>query len=83
MSAGAKALRIVSPAPRILRGASGEEEARYDKPSEFTVPLCATHHQQLHTTTKEREWWQERNIDPLEIALRHGGKVVPLRRFLL
>jgi hypothetical protein len=35
---------------------------------EFTVPLCATHHQQLHTTTKEREWWQERNIDPLIVA---------------
>jgi hypothetical protein len=35
---------------------------------EFTVPLCATHHQQVHTTTKEREWWQERNIDPLIVA---------------
>jgi hypothetical protein len=35
---------------------------------EFTVPLCATHHQQVHTTTKEREWWQVRNIDPLIVA---------------
>jgi DNA recombination protein Rad52 len=35
---------------------------------EFTVPLCATHHQQLHNTTKEREWWQERKVDPLIIA---------------
>jgi hypothetical protein len=35
---------------------------------EFTVPLCATHHTQLHNTTKEREWWQERKIDPLMIA---------------
>jgi len=35
---------------------------------EFTVPLCATHHQQLHNTTKEREWWQERKIDPLIVA---------------
>ena len=34
----------------------------------FTVPLCATHHQQLHNTTKEREWWQARKIDPLMIA---------------
>jgi len=34
----------------------------------FTVPLCATHHQQLHNTTKEREWWQARKIDPLVIA---------------
>src|SRR5262249_50051316 len=35
---------------------------------EFTVPLCATHHTQLHNTTKELEWWQERKIDPLMIA---------------
>ena len=35
---------------------------------EFTVPLCATHHHQIHTTGKEREWWQQRNIDPLIIA---------------
>ena len=35
---------------------------------EFTVPLCAIHHHQIHTTGKEREWWQEHNIDPLKIA---------------
>ena len=35
---------------------------------EFTVPLCATHHHQIHATGREREWWQQRNIDPLIIA---------------
>jgi len=35
---------------------------------EFTVPLCATHHHHIHTTGKERQWWQERNIDPLKVA---------------
>ena len=35
---------------------------------EFTVPLCAIHHHNIHTTGKEREWWQERNIDPLKVA---------------
>jgi hypothetical protein len=35
---------------------------------EFVVPLCAIHHPQLHQTTKERKWWQERKIDPLMIA---------------
>jgi hypothetical protein len=35
---------------------------------EFTVPLCSTHHHQIHTTGKEREWWQEHNIDPLIVA---------------
>ena len=37
---------------------------------EFTVPLCAIHHHHIHTTGKEREWWQERNIDPLVVAGR-------------
>jgi len=35
---------------------------------EFTVPLCAIHHRHIHTTGKEREWWQERNINPLKVA---------------
>ena len=35
---------------------------------EFTVPLCAIHHHDIHTTGKEKEWWQERNIDPLKVA---------------
>jgi len=35
---------------------------------EFTVPLCAIHHHQIHTTGKEREWWQERKINPIDIA---------------
>ena len=35
---------------------------------EFTVPLCAIHHHNIHTTGKEREWWQEHDIDPLKVA---------------
>jgi DNA recombination protein Rad52 len=35
---------------------------------EFTVPLCAIHHQQNHSTGNERFWWQERKIDALKIA---------------
>ena len=35
---------------------------------EFTVPLCAIHHHNIHTTGKEREWWQERKIDPIIVA---------------
>jgi len=37
---------------------------------EFTVPLCAIHHQQNHATGNERLWWQEHQIDPLAVALR-------------
>jgi hypothetical protein len=35
---------------------------------EFTVPLCRTHHRQLHQIGDERVWWAERKIHPLEIA---------------
>jgi hypothetical protein len=37
---------------------------------EFTVPLCAIHHHRIHITGKEREWWNEQNIDPLIVASR-------------
>jgi hypothetical protein len=31
---------------------------------EFTVPLCRTHHRELHRTGDERAWWAGFNIDP-------------------
>ena len=37
---------------------------------EFTVPLCAIHHSENHTTGDERRWWQEHKIDPLPLAHR-------------
>jgi hypothetical protein len=35
---------------------------------EFTVPLCAIHHSENHSTGDERKWWEQHKIDPLEIA---------------
>src|SRR5206468_11474337 len=35
---------------------------------EFTVPLCRTHHRDLHGRGDERIWWQALNIDPLLTA---------------
>lgn len=35
---------------------------------EFTVPLCRTHHRQLHQVGNERVWWNQNNINPLETA---------------
>jgi hypothetical protein len=37
---------------------------------EYTVPLCRTHHRQLHQAGNERHWWQAngRDVDPLAIA---------------
>ena len=71
-------LRFVASQPCAICGRtpSHAHHIRYAQPrglglkvsDEFTVPLCATHHHNLHDTTKEREWWQERKIDPLIIA---------------
>jgi hypothetical protein len=35
---------------------------------EFTVPLCRGHHRQLHQVSNEIAWWEDLNIDALEIA---------------
>lgn len=35
---------------------------------EFTVPLCRTHHRQLHHSGDEVSWWIAMEIDPLPIA---------------
>jgi DNA recombination protein Rad52 len=34
----------------------------------FTVPLCALHHRDLHTTGNELAWWEKKKIDPLPVA---------------
>jgi hypothetical protein len=35
---------------------------------EFTVPLCRTHHRQVHDRGDERAWWEEVMIDPGPVA---------------
>lgn len=38
---------------------------------EFTVPVCSSHHDELHRTGDERAWWARHGIlDPLTIAAR-------------
>jgi hypothetical protein len=32
---------------------------------EFTVPLCRTHHREIHRCGNEESWWQSTKIDPL------------------
>jgi hypothetical protein len=34
----------------------------------FTVPLCALHHRDLHSTGNELAWWERKQIDPLPTA---------------
>ena len=71
-------LHFVASQPCVICGRTPAHahHVRYAQPrglalkvsDEFTVPLCAIHHNQIHTTLKEKEWWQERNIDPLKVA---------------
>jgi Rad52/22 family double-strand break repair protein len=35
---------------------------------EFTVPLCRTHHRNLHQAGNELAWWEKVRIEPLPIA---------------
>jgi len=48
---------------------------------EFTVPVCRTHHRELHRHGDEAAWWRQINIDPMPVALRlwqHTRGVVPV-----
>lgn len=35
---------------------------------EFTVPLCSTHHRELHRHGDERVWWDAHRVDALKVA---------------
>ena len=35
---------------------------------EFTVPLCSTHHRELHASGNEQVWWQGHGVDPEPVA---------------
>jgi DNA recombination protein Rad52 len=35
---------------------------------EYTVPLCAVHHDDLHRNGPEPAWWGTRNLDPISVA---------------
>ena len=71
-------LRYVASQPCVIcgRSPSHAHHVRHAQPrglglkvsDEFTVPLCAIHHDEIHRTAREKEWWQERNIDPLAVA---------------
>ena len=52
---------------------------------EYTVPLCRTHHRQLHQTGNELNWWIDLDVDPLPIAsscgtIRTGNRWRPQTR---
>ena len=73
-------LQFVASQPCLLcnRRPSDAHHLRFAQPQaigrkvsdEFTVPLCRTHHRQLHRSGNEARWWQamDQDVDPLEIA---------------
>jgi hypothetical protein len=80
-------LRFVASQPCLICGRTPAHahHIRYAQPKgvalkvsdEFTVPLCAIHHSENHTTGDERRWWQERKIDPLTVAAELWSKSRP------
>jgi hypothetical protein len=73
-------LRFVALQPCLIcsRRPSDPHHLRFAQPAalgrkvsdEYTVPLCRTHHRQLHRSVKERDWWtaMDPDVDPLNIA---------------
>jgi hypothetical protein len=65
--------------PHHLRFAQGRALGRKVS-DEFTVPLCRTHHREIHRCGNEERWWQKSKIDPLAAARALWLQTHPLRR---
>ena len=71
-------LRFVASQPCLIcaRTPSQAHHLRFAQPralgrkvsDEFTVPLCAIHHHELHMRGNEKDWWAEKQIEPLSVA---------------
>lgn len=71
-------LRYVATQPCLVCGRqpSDPHHLKFSQPralglkvsDEFTVPLCRGHHRQLHQAGNEVAWWDDLDIDALEIA---------------
>jgi ERF superfamily len=45
---------------------------------EFTVPLCRTHHREIHRHGHEAAWWSKHHLDPLIVASTLWRQTHPL-----
>jgi hypothetical protein len=46
---------------------------------EFTVPLCRTHHREVHRGGDEAAWWNKFGVDPCRVAAALWGQTRPVR----
>ena len=72
------AFECVASQPCLICGRqpAGPHHLRFAQPraigmkvsDEFTVPLCRSHHRNLHQSSNEPRWWENFRIEPLPIA---------------
>ena len=72
--------KFVAGQPCVVCGRSPSEahHIRFAQPralgrkvsDEYTVPICRTHHGELHRYGDEASWWSGVGVDPVEVALR-------------
>jgi hypothetical protein len=65
--------------PHHLRFAQGRALARKVS-DEFTVPVCRTHHREIHRCVDESSWWRNIGTDPLAAARTLRLETHPLAR---
>ena len=46
---------------------------------EFTVPLCRSHHREVHRSSDELAWWKQAGIEPVAIAQILWRETHPIR----
>ena len=71
-------LRFVARQPCLVCGRSPSQahHLRFAQPramskkvsDEFTVPLCASHHDAAHRVGDEQSWWMDKGVDPMATA---------------
>jgi hypothetical protein len=81
-------LKVVARQPCLVCGRtpSDPHHLRFAQPralgrkvrDEFTVPLCLTHHREIHRTGDEAAWWSDRRLEPLVIAAALWRRTHPL-----
>ena len=49
-------------------------------PDDKTVPLCDTHHRELHMDGNARRWWAKQGVDPEEWIAKFESEVTHLKR---